>query len=161
MVKVMARISSGFPTTPRSLMYRLTSKSVFPEPAGACTMKELFGSSARLRLSWSAIMATGRNSHENGPRRHHAGIRGRPGRRPRLAAGGRAPVEARAARLLPRRALPDLPPLAGRARAPGAALHRARRERDRALVRHARARRAREAGMAPGRAARRLRRESR
>src|SRR6185503_6518480 len=59
MVKVMATISSGFCTTPRSLAKRLTSRSVLPEPAGAWTMNERLTSSAASRCFASAIMGRG------------------------------------------------------------------------------------------------------
>src|SRR5229473_2864174 len=51
LVKVMARTSSGFLTTSSSFRKRRTSSSVFPEPAGAWTMKERFTSSAVSRAA--------------------------------------------------------------------------------------------------------------
>ena len=56
LVKVIARTSSGLFVCCSSFKNRLTSSVVFPDPAGACTMKERAGSSARFLSSASAIM---------------------------------------------------------------------------------------------------------
>src|SRR2546427_6067020 len=66
MVKVIAAISSGCATRESRTRYRWIRSSVFPEPAGACTMKERWGSSASLRPSKSA---TGSASFIRGFRR--------------------------------------------------------------------------------------------
>src|SRR5258708_23014157 len=52
-VNVMAAISSGRSTRPSSARKRWMRSSVFPEPAGACTMNDRDGSSARSRCAWS------------------------------------------------------------------------------------------------------------
>ena len=48
-VKVMAKICSGSSTSASSFSSRRVSSSVLPEPAGACTRKELSVSSVRAR----------------------------------------------------------------------------------------------------------------
>jgi hypothetical protein len=49
MVNVIAAISSGRSTRASSARKRWMRSSVFPEPAGACTMNEVAGSRARSR----------------------------------------------------------------------------------------------------------------
>src|SRR5438045_3551837 len=57
MVNVMAAISSGRSTRASSARNRWMRSSVFPEPAGACTMHERAGSSARSRSPRSGSRA--------------------------------------------------------------------------------------------------------
>src|SRR4051812_16900117 len=57
MVKVIAATSSGRSTLARSASTRWMSSSVFPDPAGACTMNERRGSSARARSARSGILS--------------------------------------------------------------------------------------------------------
>src|SRR5258706_9626801 len=56
LVKVMARMSSALSVFFKRLKTLFTGGSVFPEPAGAWTMKEAWWSSARSRAARSAIM---------------------------------------------------------------------------------------------------------
>src|SRR6185436_9189674 len=74
MVKVMATISSGFCTTPRSFAKRFTKRSVLPEPAGAWTMNERRTSSAASRCLASAIMGRGPQALRPGRRRGRAAL---------------------------------------------------------------------------------------
>src|ERR1035437_1132204 len=53
LVKVMATISAGSLTSASRRKKRRVSRSVLPEPAGACTRMERLGSSARSRSAWS------------------------------------------------------------------------------------------------------------
>ena len=56
LVNVMAKISSGCFTWLNKLKKRCVSNSVFPEPAGACTMNDFWGFSAIWRCFWSGIV---------------------------------------------------------------------------------------------------------
>src|SRR5258708_16738802 len=58
MVKVIAAISSGCFTPASSARKRWIRSSVFPEPAGACTMQDRRGSRARSRWAASATRAS-------------------------------------------------------------------------------------------------------
>src|SRR5579884_1904525 len=52
-VKVMARTCSGSSTSASSFKKRCVRSSVFPDPAGACTMQEIAVFSASSRWAWS------------------------------------------------------------------------------------------------------------
>src|ERR1700722_13186568 len=59
MVKVMATTSPGSSTSARRRRKRRVSRSVLPEPAGACTRMERVESRARARSRWSGGGAAG------------------------------------------------------------------------------------------------------
>src|SRR5215467_1086549 len=74
-VNVIATTACGVSTVPSSLRNRWISSSVFPEPAGACTMKDVEGSSACWRASRSRFIRELLNAAESLQSAIFAGVR--------------------------------------------------------------------------------------